>query len=116
MSLFDPYTENWPEEIQARMKKIMKLVEEEFPDAQAMVKYNMPGYERNGNLIHFAAYQYHIGLYPVPTDDKELSPKLAPYLSGKGTMQLPHGQPLPISLILEVIRFNARRLEQKKKV
>ena len=47
------------------------------PKAKEAIKYRMPTFVLNGNLFHFAAYQNHIGLYPVPRGVTEFKHELA---------------------------------------
>lgn len=100
--------------VRQRMDQIVIIVLSEFPDAVPIAKYNMPGFKRNGNLIHFNAYRHHIGIYPVPIEDETLGAQLKPFLSGRGTMKIFHSMDLPEVLIRAVLRYNAARLDQKR--
>ena len=75
-----------------------------------MIKYQIPTFVLNGkNLVHFAGYKTHIGLYPAPRGDAELKEELAAYEGGKGTVQFPLDEPVPYALITRIVKFLVRR-------
>lgn len=62
-------------------------------------------YWKKRNLIHFAAFKKHIGLYPGPEAVEEFADKLKEYKTSKGTIQFPFNKPLPLELIGEIARW-----------
>ena len=62
----DEYIEGFPSNVQKILQKIRKTIQKAAPDATEAISYAIPTFKLNGNLIHFAAYQNHIGLYPAP--------------------------------------------------
>jgi len=111
----DAYIADFPERIRKILKTIRATVRKAAPQAEETIKYAMPTFMLDGNLIHFAAFQNHIGLYPVPTGVPGWDEALAPYVSGKGSLQLPLDKPMPLALISKIVKFNARRNAEKKK-
>ena len=86
------------------------------PGAEEAIKYGMPTFTLNGNLVFFSAYKNHIGFYPrVKAFKKELSV----YEGGKGSIQFPIDKPLPFALIGKLVKFrvqeNLGRAEAKAK-
>ena len=59
----------------------------------------------NGNVIYFAAFAKHIGLYPGPAAILEFKKELAGYPTSKGAIQFPFDAPLPLPLIKKIARF-----------
>jgi uncharacterized protein YdhG (YjbR/CyaY superfamily) len=99
------YIAGFPKLVAARMRQIRKLVNEEAPEAEEAIKYGMPTFMLNGNLVFFSAYKNHIGFYPVPhTASPELKMEMQPYLAEKSTLQFPHKEPLPTELIRKVVK------------
>jgi uncharacterized protein YdhG (YjbR/CyaY superfamily) len=49
------------------------------PQAQEKISYQIPTFALMGNLIHFAAFKQHIGLYPPVKGDAKLQADIAPY-------------------------------------
>lgn len=58
-------------------------------------------------MVHFAAYQHHIGFYPAPSGIEAFKEELAQYKGAKGSVQFPLDQPLPLDLIRRVVEFRA---------
>lgn len=63
------------------------------------------------NLIHFAAFKKHIGLYPGGEATSEFAERLAGYKTSKGAIQLPLGKPIDYELITDIVRW---RLEHTR--
>ena len=104
------YFAKFPETSQKRMQQIRMLILEKAPEAQESISYGMPAYKTNGKpLIYFAAFKNHIGLYATPSGHTHFADALSQYKQGKGSVQFPNEQPLPLDLIAEIIAF---RLEE----
>ena len=59
----------------------------------------------NGNLVHFAAYKNHIGFYPTPSGIQAFRRELSIYEGAKGSIQFPIDKPLPLKLIIKIVKF-----------
>jgi uncharacterized protein YdhG (YjbR/CyaY superfamily) len=77
----------------------------------------MPTFKMKRNLVHFAAFQKHIGLYPTPSGIVAFKDELIPYESGKGSIQFPLNQPIPYDLIKKIVvfRVNEEKTKSTKK-
>ena len=74
------------------------------------ISYQIPTFKLNGkNLIHFAAFKHHVGLYPAPREVDEFREELAAYKGGKGTVQFPLDQPIPYDLISRIVKFRIKK-------
>ncbi|MBQ0961109.1 DUF1801 domain-containing protein [Ideonella sp. 4Y11] len=106
------WIEDWPDAaVRQRLRDIRALLQRCVPDGQERLSYRMPTMFRGGVVLHYAAFQQHIGLYP-PVRDAALRARLAPWAGPKGNLQLRHDQPLPMDLIEAVVR--ARLAEQRR--
>lgn len=76
-----------------------------IPDATEAISYGMPTFKINGNLIHFAAYKHHIGIYPTPSGVKEFKKELKKYKTSKGAIQFPINKPIPLNLIRRIVKY-----------
>jgi len=112
----DAYIADFPDDVRKMLTSIRDAIRKAAPKAEETIKYNMPTFVLDGNLIHFAAYEKHIGLYPVPTGVAGWEKDLAPYKTGKGSMQLPLNKPIPVALISKIVKYNARRNTEKAKM
>ena len=108
------YFAKFPETSQKRMQQIRTLILEKAPEAQESISYGMPAYKTNGKpLIYFAAFKNHIGLYATPSGHTHFADALSQYKQGKGSVQFPNEQPLPLDLIAEIIAFRVEENASK---
>lgn len=105
----DEYIAAFPQDIQDILKQIRNTIHEAAPDAKEAIKYDMPSFVLNGNLIHFAAYKKHIGLYPVPRAADEFKAELETYGGEKSTAQFQLNKPIPLDLITRIVKYNVER-------
>lgn len=109
----DEYIANFPEDVQEILQEIRSVIRTAAPGVEEAISYQMPTFKLKGNLVHFAAYKNHIGFYPVPTGIEAFKEKLSVYKGGKGSVQFPINQPLPLELIEKIVRFRvAENLEK----
>jgi uncharacterized protein YdhG (YjbR/CyaY superfamily) len=112
----DQYIAGFPRDVQEILQQIRKTIQKATPDAVEAISYAMPTFKLNGNLIHFAAYKNHIGLYPAPQGIEAFKKELSAYKGAKGSVQFPLDQPMPLTLITKIVKFRvAQSLEKKKK-
>lgn len=93
--------------------EVRDFIHQEVPDCREMIKYGIPTFHYFENLIHFAAYKNHIGLYPGPEAIVAFAARLAAYPKAKGSIQLPKSDLFPHDLVQEIIVY--RKLEIEKK-
>ncbi|HQS56724.1 MAG TPA: DUF1801 domain-containing protein, partial [Sediminibacterium sp.] len=55
----DSYIALFPSNVQKSLKHLRKLIKKLVPTATEAIKYGMPTFVLQGNLVHFAAYQHH---------------------------------------------------------
>ena len=117
----DEYIADFPPDVQAILQKVRQTIRRAAPGAEETMKYRMPTFMLNGNLVYFAGFKNHIGFYPVPTGIEKFKKELAAYKQGKGSIQFPLDQPIPYGLISKIVKFRVKenlarvRAKQKKK-
>ncbi len=82
----DAYIAGFPKDVQGILEKIRGIVRDAAPEAEEAIKYQIPTFVLNGNLVHFAAFQKHIGFYPTPSGVEQFKDDLAAYNSSKGSV------------------------------
>ena len=105
MESVDQYIEGFPPEVRKKLEELRRIVREEAPGAEEGISYGMPTYRSKGNLVHFAAYGDHIGLYPAPSAIEAFAERLRPFSTSKGTVRFPLDRPIPYELVREMVRF-----------
>jgi uncharacterized protein YdhG (YjbR/CyaY superfamily) len=116
LNSIDAYIATFPNDIQEILIKIRKTILEKAPNAIESMSYGMPAYKTNGKpLVYFAGYKNHIGFYATPQGHTEFSKELSKYKSGKGSVQFPIDQPMPLDLIGRIVEFRVNENQSKTK-
>jgi uncharacterized protein YdhG (YjbR/CyaY superfamily) len=114
-STIDDYISGFPESVQAILQEIRRVIREAAPQATEAIKYRIPTFVLGGNLVHFAAFERHIGFYPTPSGIERFKEELAGYKSAKGSVQFPLHEPIPYDLICRVVEFRVKEWEAHQK-
>jgi len=102
----DGYIRTFPKETQKLLKRIRTAIRKIAPGAEEGISYGMPVFKINGKpLVYFAAFKDHIGFYALPTGHSEFAAELAKYKHGKGSVQFPLDNSLPLDLIRRITQF-----------
>ncbi|MDZ4747366.1 MAG: DUF1801 domain-containing protein [Saprospiraceae bacterium] len=110
----EDYIACFPADIQAMLEQIRGTIKEVAPAAEEAIKYAIPSFVLKGsNLVHFAAFKNHIGFYPAPTGIEFFQKELSTFKQGKGSVQFPLDQPMPLALITKIVKFNMLRNDEK---
>jgi uncharacterized protein YdhG (YjbR/CyaY superfamily) len=109
----DEYIADFPRDVQPLLEKVRAAIRKAAPDATEAISYRMPTFKLQGNLIHFAGYNHHIGLYPGSRPIEEFKDELSKYKTSKGTVQLPLDKPIPVGLIAKITKFCVKRNLEK---
>jgi len=112
----DEYIAAFPRDVQEILKQIRAAVKKVAPDAEETIKYQIPTFVLNGNLLHFAAFKNHIGFYPTPSGIEAFKHELAAYKGAKGSVQFPIDKPIPLSLIKRIVKFRVDKARAKSPV
>jgi uncharacterized protein YdhG (YjbR/CyaY superfamily) len=104
----DEFIAQYPPDVQAKLQKIRAVIRKAAPKAEESINYGIACFKLNGkNLIFFSGAKKHIGVYPRPRTP-EFVKLLAVYKGGKGTIQFPHDKPIPLGLIVKLVKARIR--------
>lgn len=104
----DAYIAAQPAAVRPILEKVRAAIAKAAPAATEAIKYQIPTFVLNGNLVHFGAFKTHLGFYATPTGHTAFAKELSAYESGKGSVQFPFDQPIPYALIAKIVRFRAQ--------
>lgn len=108
------YIVGFSAEVQVLLEQIRETIKEVAPDAEETISYAIPAFRLNKkNLVYFAAFKKHIGLYPAPTALEEFKADFEPYKTSKGTVQFPLDRPMPLALIRKIVRHLVQKNLEK---
>jgi len=109
----DEYIADFPENVQPHLEKVRAAIRKAAPDAEEAIKYSMPTFVLNGNLIHFAGWTSHVGLYPGSKPIEMFKDELAKYEISKGTVRFPLDKPIPLGLIGKITKYCVKRNSER---
>ena len=110
----DEYIASFPAATQKLLEQMRAAIQKTAPEAVEAISYAIPTFKLNGkNLVHFAGFEKHIGLYATPTGHEAFVEDLSKYKQGKGSVQFPINEPLPLSLVERIVKYRVQEMDKK---
>ncbi len=110
------YIATFPKDIQLLLNTMRATIKTVAPKAEESISYGMPAYKLfKKPLVYFAGYKNHIGFYATPTGHEEFNAELSKYKQGKGSVQFPINEPLPLDLITRIVQFRVEETTRNLK-
>ncbi len=104
----DAYIATFPEKAREKLLTLRSIIRQHAPEAAESIAYGMPAYKLNKKpLVYFGGFEKHIGFYATPSGHEAFKKELSSFKQGKGSVQFPLDQPLPVELIAEMVKFRA---------
>jgi len=110
----DEYIAGFPPSVQKTLHKLRAVIKKSAPEAEEALKYRMPTFVLHENLVHFAAFEHHVGFYPTPSAIEAFQDALKGYERAKGSVQFPHDRPVPFALVKKMVEFRVEEVQTKK--
>ena len=101
----DEYIAAQNESVRPRLQRLRAIIHEAIPAAEERISWSMPTFWKGTNLIHFAAFKKHIGVYPGDEAISAFAGQLTGFDVSKGTIRLYHDQELPEALITKIAQW-----------
>lgn len=111
----DEYISQFPKNVRDVLEELRKIIMESAPGSEEAISYGIPTFKLKGNLVHFAAWKNHVGLYPGTSAMEAFKKELSPYKQAKGTVQFPLDKPIPFDLVKKITEFRVRENQSRKK-
>ena len=112
VNTMDDYILAQTPEVQSILQSIRETIHAAAPDAVEKIAWQMPTFWQGENLVHFAAFKKHIGLYPGGEAVGVFGERLAGYKTSKGAIQFPLDRPVDHELIADIVRWRVSQVEQ----
>jgi uncharacterized protein YdhG (YjbR/CyaY superfamily) len=111
----DAYIAAFARDVQEMLRQIRATVRAAVPDAEETIKYGMPTYVLDGNLVFFAAFKKHVGFFGTSLEmgDGALRDELSVYAGPKGSLKFPLGKPVPLDLITRIVEIRAKENRER---
>lgn len=105
----DEYINAFDEPVRSRLVRMREIVRGEAPEAEESFSYGLVGYKLNKKLlVYFGGFARHIGFYATPNGHEAFAKEFALYKQGKGSVQFPLSEELPLDLIARVVRYRKK--------
>jgi uncharacterized protein YdhG (YjbR/CyaY superfamily) len=111
----EEYIESFPPKVQPLLRKVRATIAKAAPGAEEAIKYNLPAFVLNGNLVFFGGFSHHVGLYALPSASSKFKARLAKYKTGRGSVQFPYDEKLPLALITQIVKLRVKENLEKRK-
>lgn len=106
----EAYLSALPDLAQEPMRQIRAQLLAAAPRAEEQMKYGMPTARLGGvNILYYAAWKAHIGIYPVYRGDAAFEALVAGCRDKKDTLRFALSRPLPLGMITRVIEHQIAR-------
>ena len=107
-----------PPDYREVLEKLRTQIKAAAPHATETISYQMPAFrDRDRLLVSYAAFRDHCSLFPmskkVIADNAD---ELAPYATGKGTLQFHVDDPLPQAIVKKIVEARlAENAERRRR-
>jgi uncharacterized protein YdhG (YjbR/CyaY superfamily) len=111
----DEYVEGFSGPARERLEQLRALAHEAVPEASEAIKWGYPAWVHPSGTILFmvSGHAKHAGVTFTPSTREAFDDDLAGFATGKGTVKLPYGQPVPNDLLRRMIAFRVREHEDR---
>ena len=116
INTIDEYIAGQPAAVQMILHKVREAIRAAAPDSIEKISWRIPTFWQGENIIHFAAFQKHIGIYPGDLSLAPFEERLAGYHRTKGAVQFPYDKPIDFELIADIARWRVACVQEKNKV
>lgn len=111
----DDYISIQPDEVKEILNKVRETIRNAAPDAIEKISWQMPTFWQGENLIHFAVFKKHLGIYPGELTDCPFEERLVGYKRTKGAIQFPFDKPIDYELIRDITLWRVSMVQEKKR-
>jgi len=106
---------NIDEYISTFSTEILETIRKAVPEAVETISYQMPAFKLKRILVYFAAFKNHIGFFPTSSGVEAFKDELSEYKTSKGTIHFPLKKPIPLDLIIKIVKFRFNEETNKLK-
>lgn len=113
----DEYISTQLPETQRALEELRAAIWQVAPHLTELLNYGIPAFAlveggKRDQQVMIAGYEKHVGFYPHPDVIEEFSTQLAEYKFAKGSIRFPLDKPMPIDLVIRMVKCRLSQLEQ----
>ena len=109
------YIAGFPASTQKILEQVRSTIRKAAPNAVEVISYKMPAFKMNKVLVWYAGYEKHIGFYPGGKGIEAFKEEISAYKWGKGSVQFPLDQKMPLGLITKIVKYKVKEDQAKAK-
>ena len=103
------YIDEFNGEAKDKLIEIYKFIKEVGPvETVEKISWKMPTFYLSGNLVHFAGFKNHIGLFPGSDGIEKFKNKFTGLSFSKGGVQFKYIDTLPKKLIQDIVKYRVK--------
>lgn len=109
----DEYLDGFEEPRRALLEQVRSVARAAVPSASEAIKWGYPAWvHRSGTILFMlSGHAAHAGVTFTPSTREAFDAELAAFETGKGTVKLPYGEPVPHELLRSMMEFRVREHE-----
>lgn len=116
----DAYIAAQPPETGRALEQLRSCIWQAAPGVSELINYDIPAFAlveggKRDQQIMIAGYPKHVGFYPHPDVIAAFADRLAGYKFAKGSVQFPLNQPIPETLVVEMVKLRLSQLRGTKR-
>ncbi|MFJ9411217.1 iron chaperone [Streptomyces sp. NPDC101393] len=110
----DEYIQGFSGPSRELLEQLRTLAREAVPQATEAIKWGSPAWVHSSGTILFmvSGHTKHANVAFTPSTREAFDADLTDFSTGKGTVKLPYGQPVPGDLLRRMIAFRVREHER----
>lgn len=109
------YLKALPAKARSGLRELGRSILAAAPGAEVAFSYGMPAYRFEGRLLAWmAAFSEHSSFFPGASPIRALAAELkaSGYKTSQGTIQFPHGSPLPAELVGRLVQVRVDEIRK----
>lgn len=108
----EDYLRSFPPDIAQRLGQLREISRTFAPDATEGLKWGHPAYSLGVILFVFSGHKHHSNMVFTPSTKEAFADQLTDFTTGKGSVQIPHSQPVPTDLLGDMISYRIREFTE----
>lgn len=114
MSVIDEYLQHVAFDKRKELERVRQIGKAMVPNAEEALAYGMPALKtKDKAFLGFDAHATHIGIYPMSGSIvDQMKEQLAGYETAKGSIKVPLDQPIPETLLKEIIKYRLAEINK----
>lgn len=112
LETIDQYISGQDEKVRCYLTAVRETIRAAAPDAEEKIAWQMPTFWQKENLLHFAAFKNHLGIYPGDLTNCPFKERFAGLVTSKGTIRFSYDD-IDLELISDITKWRVECVNTK---